>query len=94
MYSVIKVTDSVIGGGFMLNHLIVNLELIKTLRIQQEISIEEMSMLMGYKGYQGYYYKENGARKMSADDIAKISVILDVPISDLFFVSDIAKSVI
>lgn len=85
MYSVLKVTDTVMGGDSMLNHLIVNLELIKTLRNQKNISIEEMSKLMGYKGYQGYYYKENGTRKMSAEDVAKISVILKVPISELFF---------
>lgn len=75
----------------MLNHLIVNLDLIKTLRSQRNISIEEMSKLMGYKGYQGYYYKENGTRKMSADDIAKISVILNVPISELFFEDEVTE---
>lgn len=65
--------------------LVVNLELIKQKRSQKDISIEEMSKFMGHKGYQGYYYKENGIRKMSADDIAKISVILSVPINELFF---------
>lgn len=69
----------------MEKQLVVNLDLIKNLRMQKNISIEEMSKLMGYKGYQGYYYKENGARKMSADDIAKISILLDVPINELFF---------
>ncbi|MER2107421.1 MAG: helix-turn-helix domain-containing protein [Solibacillus sp.] len=65
--------------------MVVNLDLIKQLRSENDISIEEMSKFMGYKGYQGYYYKESGTRKMSADDIAKISVILNVPISELFF---------
>ena len=69
----------------MIKQLVVNLDLIKQLRNQKHISIEEMSKFMGYKGYQGYYYKENGVRKMSADDIARISVILAVPISELFF---------
>lgn len=69
----------------MLKHKVVNLDLIKQLRHKRDISIEEMSKIMGYKGYQGYYYKENGSRKMSADDIAKISVILAVPINELFF---------
>lgn len=65
--------------------LVVNLDLIKQKRSQRDISIEEMSKFMGYKGYQGYYYKENGIRKMSADDIAKISAILSIPINELFF---------
>ncbi|MFF5994828.1 helix-turn-helix domain-containing protein [Lysinibacillus sp. KU-BSD001] len=65
--------------------MVVNLDLIKQLRSQNDISIEEMSKIMGYKGYQGYYYKESGIRKMSADDIAKISVILNVSINELFF---------
>lgn len=69
----------------MEKQLVVNLDLIKSLRTQKNISIEEMSKLMGYKGYQGYYYKENGSRKMSADDVAKISVLLEVPINELFF---------
>lgn len=69
----------------MIKPLVVNLDLIKQLRNQKEISIEEMSKVMGYKGYQGYYYKESGSRKMSAEDIAKISLILSVPISELFF---------
>ncbi|MEK4255455.1 helix-turn-helix transcriptional regulator [Ureibacillus sp. FSL K6-2830] len=69
----------------MEKQLVVNLDLIKRLRIKKNISIEQMSKLMGYKGYQGYYYKENGSRKMSADDIAKISILLGVPINDLFF---------
>ena len=69
----------------MIKHSVVNLALVKSLRLNKNITVEEMSKKMGYQGYQGYYYKENGSRKMSADDIAKISVILEVPINDLFF---------
>ncbi|QGG51568.1 XRE family transcriptional regulator [Lysinibacillus pakistanensis] len=69
----------------MIKYPVVNLDLIKELRSNKNISIEEMSTTMGYKGYQGYYYKENGSRKMSAEDIAKISTILSVPINKLFF---------
>ena len=68
----------------MVQAMVVNLDLIKRLRNEKDISVEQMSKLMGYKGYQGYYYKENGIRKMSADDIAKISAILSVSISELF----------
>lgn len=75
----------------MEKQLVVNLDLIKRLRIKKNISIEQMSKLMGYKGYQGYYYKENGSRKMSADDIAKISILLGVPINDLFLKNKLPK---
>lgn len=88
MYIKFKVTLMVIQGVLnMKKPMVVNLDLIKQLRSQKDISIEEMSKNMGYKGYQGYYYKENGTRKMSADDIAKISVILSIPINELFFES-------
>ncbi|WP_404427271.1 helix-turn-helix domain-containing protein [Ureibacillus chungkukjangi] len=76
----------------MVKHSVVNLALIKCLRIDKNISVEEMSKMMGYQGYQGYYYKENGTRKMSADDIAKISVILEVPINELFFENEVTKT--
>ncbi|MER1958839.1 MAG: helix-turn-helix transcriptional regulator [Solibacillus sp.] len=63
----------------------VNIELLKELRIQKGLSVEEMSKLMGFESYQGYYYKESGARKMGADDVAKAAEILEVPIQKLFF---------
>lgn len=62
----------------------VNIELLKELRIQKGLSVEEMSKLMGFESYQGYYYKESGARKMGADDVAKAAEILEVPIQKLF----------
>ncbi|RIJ65551.1 hypothetical protein D1606_07985 [Rummeliibacillus sp. POC4] len=43
-----------------------------------------MSKLLGYVGYQGYYYKEKGIRKMSAEDIALVAMTLGVPIESLF----------
>lgn len=87
IYILIKVTEKVIlwEVSILIKHPVVDLNLIKQIRNQKNISIEEMSTAMGYKGYQGYYYKENGVRKMSAEDIAKISSILAVPIDKLFF---------
>lgn len=63
---------------------VINLELIKELRIKNGISTQDMSVKLGYEGYQGYYYKERGIRKMSVEDIAKISEILNVPIQEFF----------
>ena len=53
-----------------------------------------MSILLGYEGYQAYYYKERGIRNMSVEDIAKIAVILDVPIKKLFFENIVTEKVI
>lgn len=62
----------------------VNLNYIKELRINRGISIEEMSLKLGYEGYQAYYYKERGIRKMSAEDVAGIAKILSVTVDELF----------
>ncbi|WP_233548050.1 helix-turn-helix transcriptional regulator [Rummeliibacillus sp. POC4] len=62
----------------------VNLLYIKQLREEKNISVEQMSKLLGYVGYQGYYYKEKGIRKMSAEDIALVAMTLGVPIESLF----------
>ena len=72
----------------------VNLDLLKELRIEKGYSVEEMSKMMGFESYQGYYYKESGARKMGADDIAKAAEILKVPIEKLFFAKNVTETVI
>lgn len=63
----------------------VNTERIKYLRKKKGISIEKMSSLMGYNSYQGYYKKEVGLRKFSANDISKICFILNIKYDDIFF---------
>ena len=73
---------------------VVNLKFIRESRIKKEISTEDMSILLGYEGYQAYYYKERGIRKLSVEDIAKIAVVLEVPIEKLFFEIKVTKKVI
>lgn len=68
----------------MSNRGVVNLPFIRGMRIEKDISTAEMSIQLGYEGYQAYYYKERGIRKMSAEDIARIAAILNVPIGKLF----------
>lgn len=77
-----------------LNFPSVNLGYIKKLRLDNDISIEEMSLRLGYEGYQAYYYKERGIRKMSAEDVAGIAKILSVKVDDLFFEDKVTESVI
>lgn len=66
------------------NNEVVNLSLIKELREKNNISIDDMSKRIGYEGYQAYYNKERGIRKLSAEDIARIASVLKVQIKDLF----------
>jgi transcriptional regulator with XRE-family HTH domain len=61
----------------------VDLKKLKLLR-KNCMSLEEMSTRLGYESPNGYYYLESGRSKMTADVLAKVSVILDVPIQDLF----------
>ncbi len=78
----------------MSKHGVVNLPFIRELRVENDIYTEDMSIRLGYEGYQAYYYKERGIRKMSVEDIARIAAILNVPIGKLFFENEITESAI
>lgn len=62
----------------------VDLEKIKGLRKEAQMSLEEMSLKLGYRSPNGYYYLETGRSKMSADMLAHVADILNVPIEKLF----------
>lgn len=62
----------------------VDLKKLKQLR-KNRMSLGEMSLQLGYESPNGYYYLESGRSKIPADVLAQVSVILDVPIQDLFF---------
>lgn len=72
---------------------VVNIDLIKKEREKQNLSFEQMSKLMGYKGSNAYFRKENGDRRFSVEDITKISSILDIPIQSIFFNKTVTKKV-
>lgn len=88
-----KVTDTESEVNLMVYQL-VNVNKIKTVREDLGISIEEMSKRMGFASYQGYYKKEAGLRQFSANDISKISAILNLSYNDIFFDPSITKKVI
>jgi transcriptional regulator with XRE-family HTH domain len=69
----------------------VDLGKIKRIRKKLNFSVEEMSKKLGYKTINGYYYLEIGRNKFSAETLAMVADIFDVPIADLFFEDDIAK---
>ncbi|MGF9965357.1 helix-turn-helix transcriptional regulator [Bacillus rhizoplanae] len=68
----------------------VDLEKIKCLRKELDFSVEEMSKRLGYKTINGYYYLETGRNKFSAETLAMVADIFDVPIADLFFEENVA----
>ena len=70
---------------------VVNIELIKSVRLKKGISTEQMAKKMGYKGGNEYFRKENGDRKFSVEDIMKVSMILEIPIQDIFLKTKLPK---
>ncbi|WP_282140296.1 helix-turn-helix domain-containing protein [Cytobacillus oceanisediminis] len=69
----------------------VDLVKIKKLRKEFNLSLEEMAKLLGYESPNGYYYLEIGRGKFPAETLARVSEILKVPITELFFEDKIAK---
>ncbi|MED2785638.1 helix-turn-helix transcriptional regulator [Bacillus thuringiensis] len=63
----------------------VDLNRIKNLRKKHKITLEEMSIILGYKSPNGYHYIEKGRIKFSAEALAQVANILKVPIDSLFF---------
>ncbi|MBM7646065.1 transcriptional regulator with XRE-family HTH domain [Scopulibacillus daqui] len=64
--------------------LVVNLGKIKELRKASKLSLNDMSKQLGFKSPNGYFYLETGKTKISAEMLANIALILNVPIDDLF----------
>lgn len=63
----------------------VNVNKIKQMRKQERITLEEMAKRLGYSSPNGYYYLERGRSKFTAETLAAVADILDIPIEDLFF---------
>ncbi|MBH0166250.1 helix-turn-helix transcriptional regulator [Fictibacillus sp. 7GRE50] len=70
----------------------VNLKKIKQLRKERSISLDEMAKILGYESPNGYYYLEIGRGKFPAETLALVASILKVPIDQLFFEVDFAKT--
>ncbi|MCQ2009392.1 helix-turn-helix transcriptional regulator [Sporolactobacillus sp. STSJ-5] len=63
--------------------LTVDLNRMRQLR-ESKMSLQEMATRIGYQSANGYYYLECGRSKISAATLAKVAVVLDVPIQELF----------
>jgi transcriptional regulator with XRE-family HTH domain len=78
-------------GGEDVKNIKVDIEKIKTLRKKANISLEQMSELLGYESPNGYYYLETGRIKFHAEKLALVSQILNEPYEHLFFEEKITK---
>lgn len=63
---------------------IVDLNFVRKKRLENGLSIEEVSNRLGYSSYQAYHRKENGQRELSVEDLVKLSKILNEPIENFF----------
>ncbi|MCI1883079.1 MAG: helix-turn-helix domain-containing protein [Sporolactobacillus sp.] len=64
--------------------LTVDLQKLKKVR-KQQMSLEQMSSKLGYSSPNGYYYLESGRSHITAETLAKVATILNVPIEEFFF---------
>ncbi|MFC7395411.1 helix-turn-helix domain-containing protein [Scopulibacillus cellulosilyticus] len=62
----------------------VNLSKMKECRKATKMSLNEMSKKLGFKSPNGYYYLETGKSKISAEMLANVALILNIPIEELF----------
>ncbi|MEX3715420.1 helix-turn-helix transcriptional regulator [Cytobacillus horneckiae] len=68
----------------------VDLEKIKSLRKNSNLSLSEMATLLGYESVNGYYYLETGRGKFPAETLAKVATILNQNVDNLFFEIEVA----
>lgn len=66
----------------------IDLEKIKKLREEQDISKAKMAEYLGLKTATGYHYLETGRCKISGDRLFVIAQVLGVPIESLYFVNN------
>jgi transcriptional regulator with XRE-family HTH domain len=69
------------------NHLNINLEVIKRLRIKNNLKLIDISTLLGYKSKNGYWKIENGETKLSAQQLKILSGFYNVDMQ-FFFTDD------
>lgn len=69
----------------------VDLHKIKFSRKKAGISLEEMANHLGYDSPNGYFYLETGKSKFTAEKLAKVGEVLQIPINELFFKSKVTN---
>lgn len=69
----------------------INLKLIKEKRIKKCLSIDDMADKLGLTNGSMYWKRENGDYKFKAEEIMKLSEILELPFEQLFLSSEYSK---
>lgn len=62
----------------------IDIKRIKEARIAKGLTVSEMSEALGYQSYVAYYRKEEGQRRFSANDVAKLSRVLGLELDEIF----------
>lgn len=61
-----------------------NLGKMQKLRKKNNLSIRDVSEILGFKTTQGYFYKENGRSKITAEELKILADLYGVPMESLF----------
>ena len=69
--------------GVQTNVMTTNLAAIAELRAQAKLSISDVAMVLGYKTPTGYWLLEHGERKVSVENLYKLSQLYDVTMEQL-----------
>ena len=66
-------------------------EKLKKLRVERNISAEDMSKILGLETKAAYYKKESGNVKFSLIEAKKISDFFNIPIEEIFFSNEVSS---
>lgn len=69
----------------------INLELIKKTRKEKGLYIDNMAEKLGLTNGSMYWKRENGDYKFKAEEVMKLSEILEIPFEQLFLSSEYSK---
>ncbi|HJV46604.1 MAG TPA: helix-turn-helix transcriptional regulator [Bacillota bacterium] len=69
-----------------------NLEKIKQLRINNNLSMEDMAIYLGYRTATGYYYAESGRCKFKPNHIPLIAIKFNIGMNELYSDNNFAET--
>jgi len=69
----------------------VNLDIIKKNRTKKGYSIDDMAEKLGLTNGSMYWKRENGDYKFKAEEVMKISLLLEIPFENLFLTEGYSK---
>jgi len=70
----------------------INLKLIKEQRTEKGFNIDEMASKLGLTNGSMYWKRENGDYKFKAEEVMKLSVVLEIPLEELFLSKPYSKT--